>query len=389
MSNPHVPLFAVATVNDDVLPETTDPDFSFDYVDISSISDFHVSDTLARFTFREAPSRARRLAQPGDIALSTVRTYLRAIAPITEQNADSVFSTGFAIIRPKPSVLNSSFLRYAALSTDFIDSIVSHSNGVSYPAINATDVMRFRIPLPPPDTQQRIADYLDRETAEIDAAVAELDRYVELLERKRSSVTQHFLSLTLSSAEIRPIWSLFAPIKLQNYPEEPVLSVYRDHGVIPKDSRDDNLNRTPEDVSTYQLVEVNDLVVNKMKAWQGSLAISNYRGIVSPDYQVAKPITNDLPRYLHYALRNPDMIGLYRNYSKGIRPAQWRLYWEELSRLTIPVPSIQVQHQIVEDLDEKLNEIGALAEESTKLRDLLLKRRSVLITDVVTGRKQV
>lgn len=398
MSNPHVPLFAVATVNDDVLPETTDPDFSFDYVDISSISDFHVSDTLARFTFREAPSRARRLAQPGDIALSTVRTYLRAIAPITEQHADSVFSTGFAIIRPEPSVLNSSFLQYAALSTDFIDSIVSHSNGVSYPAINATDVMRFRIPLPPPETQQRIADYLDRETAEIDAAVADLDRYVGLLERRKFSVLTQALpnpsdkkrtdGSKFASWESRPLWSMFVREKILGFVDEPMVSVFRDRGVVYKDEHD-NLNRTAEDKSIYQLIQPGWLAVNRMKAWQGSVGVSEIRGITSGHYICFRPIHGQDHKFIDYLLRSPGYITWYWKHSRGVRPGQAEIDNQWLNGMPILFPSVDVQREITDHLDREIAEIDALIAKSTKLRDLLLQRRSVLITEVVTGRKQV
>ena len=70
-----------------------------------------------------------------------------------------------------------------------------------------------------------------------------------------------------------------------------VLSLYRDYGIVPKDSRDDNYNVTSLDTSGYKYVEVGDLVVNKMKAWQGSIAVSDYEGIVSPAYHVCQ-ITN-------------------------------------------------------------------------------------------------
>ena len=60
----------------------------------------------------------------------------------------------------------------------------------------------------------------------------------------------------------------------KNQPDLPVLSVYRDYGVILKDSRDDNHNATSLDTSNYKVVDVGDLVVNKMKAWQGSMGIS-------------------------------------------------------------------------------------------------------------------
>ena len=61
---------------------------------------------------------------------------------------------------------------------------------------------------------------------------------------------------------------------IKGYPNETVLSLYREYGVIPKDSRTDNHNTTSEDTSNYKFVEVGDFVVNKMKAWQGSMAVS-------------------------------------------------------------------------------------------------------------------
>ncbi|HAS0868908.1 TPA: hypothetical protein ACXN0H_001821, partial [Enterobacter hormaechei] len=115
---------------------------------------------------------------------------------------------------------------------------------------------------------------------------------------------------------------LFSRIKRTGYTEKELLSVYRDYGVIPKSSRDDNNNKPSEDLSPYQLVEPNDLVMNKMKAWQGSIAISEYEGIVSPAYFVYKPnnVLFELayPRYVHYLLRNPIYVTQYLSRSKGI-----------------------------------------------------------------------
>lgn len=292
------------------------------------------------------------------------------------------------LVRPRQQKVHYSYLGWVIESEEqqLIELSVGSTNQIE---LSRGTVFNLEISLPPLETQQRIADYLDRETAEIDAAVADLDRYVELLKSRTKNLLQHLISTETSESDLRPIWSLFEPVKRLDHPHEEVLSVYRDYGVVPKDSREDNRNRTPEDVSTYQLVLIDDLVVNKMKAWQGSLAVSEHRGIVSPDYQVAQPITDNLPKYLHYALRCQKMVDQYLVYSNGIRPAQWRLYWEELSRILVPIPAVSVQNEIIRKLDQETAEIDALIEESTKLRDFLLKRRSVLITEVVTGRKQV
>ncbi len=247
-----------------------------------------------------------------------------------------MYSTGFAVLRPDPSLMDWRYFKYALLAEGFIDQIAANSVGVSYPAINASDLMRFDVPTPRRPEQARVAEYLDRETAEIDAMDAELDRTIALLRERRAAAVENAIGSAFREAPLAPIWSLLAPVKEQDHPGEQVLSVYRDYGVIPKDSRDDNANRTPENLTTYQLVRPGDLVVSKMKAWQGSLGVSVHRGIVSPDYQVCRPVGADVDgAYLHVLLRSPQMIPLYRVRSKGVRPSQWRLYWEDMAPLMI------------------------------------------------------
>jgi len=91
--------------------------------------------------------------------------------------------------------------------------------------------------------------------------------------------------MTATDVELR---RLLRPRDDPNHPELGILSVYREHGVVPKDSRDDNVNKTPEDTGRYLRVRPGDLVVNKMKAWSGSVAVSKYDGIVSGDYLVCE-----------------------------------------------------------------------------------------------------
>jgi type I restriction enzyme, S subunit len=79
-----------------------------------------------------------------------------------------------------------------------ISAVISRSVGVSYPAINASDVMRIKVPLPPLAEQQTIAGFLDRETAKIDALVAEQERLIALLKEKRQAVISHAVTKGLN-----------------------------------------------------------------------------------------------------------------------------------------------------------------------------------------------
>ena len=154
-----------------------------------------------------------------------------------------------------------------------------------------------------------------------------MSRYKPYPEYRESGTD--WLGLIPKSWCVYAIGRLFTRVKRTGHSEKELLSVYRDYGVIPTSSRDDNNNNPSEDLSPYQLVKKNDLVMNKMKAWQGSIAVSEYEGIVSPAYFVYQPNGNLFelahPRYVHYLLRNPIYISQYLSRSKGIRVNQWDL----------------------------------------------------------------
>lgn len=161
-----------------------------------------------------------------------------------------------------------------------------------------------------------------------------------------------------------------------------VLSVYRDYGVVHKDSRTDNFNRTPPDLSKYQEVRPGDLVINKMKAWQGSLGISPHSGIVSPDYLVCGVSSFVQSRYLHYLLRSSPLVSEYYRRSKGIRPAQWRLYWDDLAGISVVLPSVDEQRCIADFLDHESTRIDTLVIARTRQDELLAERFQDMVSSI-------
>lgn len=187
----------------------------------------------------------------------------------------------------------------------------------------------------------------------------------------------------MTSWENIPFHTLFHRLqKRTGFPDEELLSVYRDYGVIRKSDRDDNFNR-PGDLNDYQLVEHGDLVLNKMKTWQGSLGISPHRGIVSPAYFVYKPVSQNDERFLHYALRCRDAIDYYASHSTGIRVNQWDLSPEWLDVMPVPLPNLETQRRIADYLDKEISEMDALIEEFEGLITSLESRRRVFAVNLV------
>ena len=183
---------------------------------------------------------------------------------------------------------------------------------------------------------------------------------------------------------LKRICFVFRPISIKNNIGEINLSVYRDYGVIPTDSRDDNHNTISEDTSNYKLVQVGDFVMNKMKCWMGSLGLSDYRGIVSPSYTVMRPINNENRKYLHYLLRSQLYIPQYRRLSYGVRIGQWDMRFEDFRDLPCVIPPLQEQLQIVQFLDEKTELIDKLISTKERKITLLKEQRTSLINEVVT-----
>ncbi len=174
----------------------------------------------------------------------------------------------------------------------------------------------------------------------------------------------------------------------RNEPRNPgevvVLSLYRELGVIPKDSRDDNHNVTSEDTSKYKYVRPGNFVINKMKAWQGSVAVSEYEGIVSPAYFVYEfTDASFFKRYFHYLLRSCYKDEFMR-LSGGIRVGQWDLPAEALENTPVLIPPMDKQQHIADFLDAKCAEIDALVADIQSQIDTLEQYKRSVITETVT-----
>lgn len=178
--------------------------------------------------------------------------------------------------------------------------------------------------------------------------------------------------------------SCFRVSRITGRMDATVLSLYRDYGIVPKDSRADNHNVTSFDTSKYKFVEVGDFVINKMKGWQGSMALSAYEGIVSPAYHVFKFINSGLvPEYAHYLLRCRSYADEWHRLSTGLRIGQWDLHVEDFLNTRISLPPLSEQRRIADYLDEKCAEIDrAVSAAEQSVQECVVYKKS-LITETV------
>lgn len=182
-----------------------------------------------------------------------------------------------------------------------------------------------------------------------------------------------------------PLRALYRRREVTGRADLPLLSVYRDHGVVPRAGRKDNFNKASDDLTAYKLVRPGDLVLNKMKTWQGSLGVSAYEGIVSPAYFVARRTQVVDDRFMHHLLRSTPMIAEYGARSKGIRPSQWDMPWDEFVSIKVSLPSLREQRMIAGFLDLETKRIESLITKKRLLSGLLDERLGSAIRFLLTA----
>lgn len=178
----------VASHNDETLAEKTDGQYEIEYVDISSVDLVQGIISTESMPYEKAPSRARRVVRHGDTLVSTVRTYLKAIATVSNPPDNLIASTGFAVIRASDEI-DAGFLSYYLQSQGFVNAVVANSTGVSYPAINASDLVCLPTAYPTNKKEQaNIAQFLDHKIAQIDRLIEKKQELIEKLQEQRSSI---------------------------------------------------------------------------------------------------------------------------------------------------------------------------------------------------------
>ena len=177
----------VANFNQNTLPEDTDGQFELKYIDIGNVSSVDGIKEIQYFNFSNAPSRARRIVKYGDIIVSTVRTYRRAITSIKEDYDNCICSTGFAVITPKDNV-QQDFVVYAIENESFIAQIIANSQGISYPAINVSQLENLKLAFPSVKEQKEIVDFLKTKLLEIDLTINKKQNIIQKLDAYKKSL---------------------------------------------------------------------------------------------------------------------------------------------------------------------------------------------------------
>lgn len=404
----------VVSCNDEALDERTDPDLEIEYVDISSVSLVNGIEKTETMPFEKAPSRARRKVKDGDIIVSTVRTYLKAIAPICEPPENMVVSTGFAVVRPKNNLF-SGFAGYFLQSNGFVGDVVANSVGVSYPAINASDLVRIPAVEPPLEEQKAIARFLDFKIAQIDSLIAKKKSLLDKLTEKRTALISHAVTKGLDQTvqmkssgiewigDIPRHWSIrrikfAAKLESGHTPSKQVPEYWEDCD-IPWVSLNDSKQLSAVDYISETAIQINSLglanssarllpanaVVFTRDATIGLSAITTRSMAVSQHLIAWIPGLDITSLYLLRVFSA--MKGFLDSFTFGATIKT--IGMPDVKRLAMPIPPREEQEAITAFIDEQLRAISPQIRAIEIAIDKLTEYRSALITGAVTGQIDV
>ena len=341
-----------------------------------------------------------KVARAGDILFS-VR------APVGKLNlADQEFGIGRGLCAIRPQQHWDTRFAWWALH-EACYQLSSVSTGSTYDAVTTDDVGNLLVTTTGLDEQRAIAEYLDQETARLDALMAAKERVLSLLDQKRRALTTRAITrgldpnVPLRESGIpwlgkipahwdteRAKWLFRERDQRSGSGEEELLTVSHLTGVTRRSEKDVNMFEAAT-TEGYKVCRTGDLVINTLWAWMGAMGVSPIDGIVSPAYNVYKPGTRLHSSYVDALVRLPVFAQEVRRFSKGVWSSRLRLYPEGLFAVSIPVPPLGEQRQIVAHLGDETARLDELRTATERTMTLLKERRAALIAAAVTGQLEV
>lgn len=180
------------------------------------------------------------------------------------------------------------------------------------------------------------------------------------------------------------IKSLFSERNERDCQGKTLLSVSQYFGIRPKSETDLADSHIAESYDDYKEVHKGDFVMNIMLAWNGSYAVSDYDGIVSPAYCVFKFRKDCCKKYFHYLLRTDGYPSAFKTMSRGVIDSRLRLYPEQFYTFPVVIPPVAEQQRITDYLDTKCAEIDSLIELQEQMIAQLTDYKQSVITEAVT-----
>ncbi|GAB6095629.1 restriction endonuclease subunit S [Desulfatiferula olefinivorans] len=272
------------------------------------------------------------------------------------------------------------------------------------------DMRTIMIPVPTEDEQHQISRYLDWQTSKINKFIKAKKKLIALLKEQKQNVINEAVTKGINPdvemkdsgvewlGEIPAHWdvsknkAVYSERREAGSKELPILSVSIHHGVSTEEqSEKENLRAKVriQDREKYLRVYPNDIAFNMMRAWQGGIGVVQVHGMVSPAYIVAKPKKEIHSRFVELLFRTPQFVQEMNRNSRGITDFRKRLYWDQYKNISIVLPPLDEQQEIVAYIEKETALIDKTIARTEREIELIQEYRTRLVSDVVTGKVDV
>ena len=292
--------------------------------------------------------------------------------------------------------LDPQYLGYVTSAVPFVQWATATSEGIRMPRTSWEKIGEYRPWVPSRAEQRAIANYLDAETARIDDLIQKKRHLIELLEERKTLLAEDAIARLRNSESLVPLKHLVCESDLRYHSgsEPTMLSVSIHRGVVSRGKLTDGLPR-PEDLRGYKECHPGDIVINRMRAFQGGLGVVSQTGVVSPDYTVLKVGARLSSHFLHYVMRSSWFVSEMTRRLRGIGATDQgqvrtpRINFADLGLIGVPVPPRWKQDDLAVHLANEETRLTQAVDLLAKQAVLLAERRQTVITAVMTGQVQV
>jgi type I restriction enzyme, S subunit len=344
-----------------------------------------------------------KVVRAGDLVINKMKAWSGSVGV---SSSDGIVSPAYFVYEFRTDVdarYMNQLLRGPAMRDEFAR--VSRGIRVGQWDLDPQDLKDIEVALPSLEEQQLIVRYLDNAELRIAQAIAGKNQVLSLLREAQATVIEHLIlggdeqgvsTIPTDLGSVPAHWKVLSlrgllhPRTERNRTDLPLLSVVRSAGVIPRSyDKSENHNFIPDDLTNYKVVRAGDLVINKMKAWSGSVGVSSSDGIVSPAYFVYSLTDGNDALYMNFLFRSPQMRGQFERASRGVRVGQWDLNPQDIKAVRVPIPPMDEQLRIAARIQERIATLQEAIEGIETEIGLLREYRTKLISDVVTGKLDV
>jgi type I restriction enzyme S subunit len=317
-----------------------------------------------------------------------------------------ITSVDVCILKPSRSV-SAKFIVYAMSSARYLDWVGSLVRGSTRDRVSRSMLGTFCVPLPPLSEQCAVTRFLDYADRRIRQYIRAKQKLIKLLEEQKQAIIHRAVTRGFdSNVRLKPSgvewlgdvpehWSvvrvrfLFREIDRRSEAgTETHLSMSQKFGLVPS-AMVEQRTLVSESYAGGKLCEVDDLVLNRLKAHLGVFALATLGGVISPDYTVLRRTRTLAAKYFEQVLRSPACRVELRRRAKGIVAGFWRLYTDDLYDIKLPVPPLDEQRLIVSSIRTATESVRAAVERAEEEISVLREFRIRLIDDVVTGKLDV